>query len=446
MPFVRKVARQRGLTLIELMVAMVLGLLVVAGIITVFLSTSASVKAQDQLATLQEAGRYAMARLSDDLSMANAQYCSGSGGNARPTSPGGSPGPSLDDLRAPKVFAGVFATDLSGTLPDVSTGWGNPYPAAPVRAFAIPDYLFMRGYDCDKDGTCSPADPNDFGLPDQGKDVGDRVVATSVLTLRYLDSSMGWSIGQAGGSNIVGVAGGDIDVINLMPLAGEPPVTDFDAGDLAMLSDCSLGQVFAVDVSTDVGTGTLTPQGYPANFESPGAMIGSQALRLFDFSKAFKTVTYWVRVVDAGNGRTSGALMRRINGVDEELVRGIERLDFRYGVLGDDGTTRFLSAAQVDAATDCPWKAPDDAADPGNRTGCLWRGVQSIEVDLLMNGQTPLYSLNDVDLAYTYAGDGKNTPMQPQDHAVQPDVDQGFDKPLLRREFTALVAVRNFNP
>lgn len=439
--YMRNSGRQRGLTLIELMVAMVLGLLVVAGIITVFLSTSASVKAQDQLATLQEAGRYAMARLSDDLGMANAQYCSGSGGNARPTTPG----PSLDDLRAPKVFASVFATDLADTLPDVTTDWGTPYPAAPTRAFAIPDYLFMRGYDCDKDGNCNPVDPKAItGIPEQGKTVGDRVVGTSVLTLRYLDSSMGWSIGYPSGSEVVAAAGGSsIDVINLKPLAGEPPVTDFAAGDLAMLADCSLAEVFAVNGQ---GTAQLVPQAAPANFEQPGAMTGTQALRLFDFNKAFKTVTYWVRVVDAGNGRTSGALMRRINGTDEELVRGIERLDFRYGVMADDGTTRFLTADAVDSATNCPWKEPDDAVEKGNRIGCLWRAVQSIEVDFLMDGQTPLHSLNDADLAYTYAGDGATTPLEPQDHKVQPDVDQGFDKPLLRREFTALVAVRNYNP
>ena len=57
-PYSRRPA-QRGLTLIELMVAMVLGLLVAAGIVTVFVSTSTSNKAQNQLARLQEEGRFA---------------------------------------------------------------------------------------------------------------------------------------------------------------------------------------------------------------------------------------------------------------------------------------------------------------------------------------------------------------------------------------------------
>jgi type II secretory pathway component PulJ len=51
--------RHKGITLVELMIAMVLGLLVAAGIITVLISTSNSNKAQMQLARLQEEGRFA---------------------------------------------------------------------------------------------------------------------------------------------------------------------------------------------------------------------------------------------------------------------------------------------------------------------------------------------------------------------------------------------------
>ena len=59
--------RVPGFTLIELMIAMVLGLLVAAGIVTVFASTSSSNKPQNQLAQLQEAGRFAVTRISTDL-------------------------------------------------------------------------------------------------------------------------------------------------------------------------------------------------------------------------------------------------------------------------------------------------------------------------------------------------------------------------------------------
>jgi type IV pilus assembly protein PilW len=82
-------------------------------------------------------------------------------------------------------------------------------------------------------------------------------------------------------------------------------------------------------------------------------------------------------------------------------------------------------------------------------TGCLWRAVQTIQVSLLMDGQTPLYTLSNAEMGYIYSLDGANggtTPAAPSVHPIQPDVDQGFPKQLIRREFTTLVALRNFNP
>jgi type IV pilus assembly protein PilW len=52
-------------------------------------------------------------------------------------------------------------------------------------------------------------------------------------------------------------------------------------------------------------------------------------------------------------------------------------------------------------------------------------------------------------MGYIYSLDGANggtTPAAPSVHPIQPDVDQGFPKQLIRREFTTLVALRNFNP
>src|SRR5690606_29975203 len=129
-------------------------------------------------------------------------------------------GPYLDQLRSPTVFA---PSALLGALSDVTTPWGTDgYPAQPTATFALPSYLYMRGYDCDT-SSCSPLDPSTIisGIPAQGKAVGNRVVGTSVFTVRYLDSSMGWSIGKPGGSSLVSNAGA-LQQININPLTGEP--------------------------------------------------------------------------------------------------------------------------------------------------------------------------------------------------------------------------------
>ncbi|MEO5811013.1 MAG: PilW family protein, partial [Rhodanobacter sp.] len=395
-------APQRGVTLIELMVAMVLGLVVAGGIITVFSSTSDSNKAQTQLARLQEEGRFAITRLSDDLRMANGLYCSNTGGSAKP----GASGTLLDQLRSPTVYA----NDLVGALGDVTTVWGTgAYPAKPTSAYSMPSFLYMRGYDCTLTG-CAPVDPSVVGIPAMGTTEGSRVMGADVVTVRYVNSSSGWSIGEIGGSSVAtSSSAGDIASVQIVPLSGEPAVSNFSGGDLAMLADCSNAQIFAVGSAAG---GTLTVAG-GANMagSTPVTPLPETAPRLFDVNRDFQTVTYYLQVVSVNNDAQApftGALRRRVNGgivarggSDEELVRGVERLDFRYGVQDATGNTTFLSANDVDASTNCP---PQEFKAVTN-VGCLWRAVKSIEVSILMNGQAPLYTLAGGDTLYAYSAD-----------------------------------------
>lgn len=454
---------QRGLTLIELMVAMVLGLLVAAGIVTVFASTSSSNKAQTQLARLQEEGRFAITRLSTDLSMANGQYCTNTGGVAKP----GSGGTYLDHLRSPKVYAQNLSGAVgavSGALADVTTAWGaasgsgGNYPGKPSVSYTMPSFLFMRGYECGV-ATCTPTDPSVAGLPAMGPTLGNRVKGADVLTVRYVNPSSGWSVGGAGTSIATSSSVGTINTIQLkqLPGSGEPPVSNFAATDLAMLADCSNAQIFAVGT---VASGLLTVSG-GANWtdSSPAAQQPESAPKVFDVNRDFQTVTYYLKVVSVNNdGKApfTGALMRRVNGglqadgitpaqpgaSEDELLRGIERLDFRYGVQDSSGNTSFLDANAVDASTDCP---PAELGALTPATGCLWRGIKSIEVSILMDGQVPLYTLNGNDLFYSYSQDTQTGLVAPSAHGIKPS-DQGFPDQLLRREFNALVAVRNYNP
>lgn len=445
---------QSGLTLIELMVAMVLGLVVAAGIITIFMSTSSSNRAQTQLARLQEEGRFAVTRLKQDLSMANGQYCTNSGGVAKPAA---ASQVYLDGLRSPKVYT----SKLIGAMADVTTKWGatsgtNTYPAAPGADYTFPSFLSMRGYECTTTA-CTPADPNTLvtGIPAMGTNIDDRVKGTDVITVRYVNSARGWAIGN-GGTSIATAAstGSAISSITIAPASsvGEPPATDFADGDLAMLADCSNAQIFAVTKSGAV----LTPDS-TNNWDAPAPQQPLSAPKLFDFNRDFQTVTYYVKVVDNGNGQKTGALVRRVNGGPfksdgttpnpggsaDELVRGVERLDFRYGVQDADGKIRYLTADDVDKASGIT--CPPAELNALTTAGCLWRAVSSIELNLVVDGQVPLYTLTANELAYTYGVDNKTTPAVPSAHTLKPS-DQGFVDQMIRREFTAVVSVRNFNP
>ena len=360
----------------------------------------------------------------------------------------------LDGLRAPKIYA----TGIIAAMADVSTDWkstsgGNTYPAAPTSvAYSMPSYLSMRGYDCGKTA-CTPVDPNTkvAAIPAMGKAVGKRVVGADVVTVRYMNSSRGWAIvdDSVTGTHLA-VATASPNEIEKITLAksssSEPALADFVDGDVAMLADCSNAQVFAVSKSGDV----LTPVS-AKNISTPAPQRPLSAPKLFDFNRDYQTVTYYLRVADSGNGHTTGALIRRVNGgtagpggSEDELVRGVERMDFRYGVEDSSGKVHYLTAGDVDKGTGitCPPGEPN----PITSVGCLWRAVSSIEINLVIDGQVPLYTLTAPELVYTYGVDGNNTPVAPTAHAIQPFTDQGFPNEMIRREFTTVISVRNFNP
>ncbi|HLF98117.1 MAG TPA: PilW family protein [Methylococcaceae bacterium] len=77
----RNLLTQKGLTLIEMMIALVLGLLVVAVVGTLYTQSKRSYNQDEQMARMQENARYALREISRDLSMIGFF-----GGNGRPAS------------------------------------------------------------------------------------------------------------------------------------------------------------------------------------------------------------------------------------------------------------------------------------------------------------------------------------------------------------------------
>ena len=72
---IMKAPRSRGFSLIELMVAMVLGLILSAGIFTVFNGNKQSADLNATMADMQESARFALNQLSSDIRMAGYQGC-----------------------------------------------------------------------------------------------------------------------------------------------------------------------------------------------------------------------------------------------------------------------------------------------------------------------------------------------------------------------------------
>lgn len=437
-PF-RSVARAGGFSLLEVMIALTLGLLLSIGIVTLFSGTSRMNKLQDGLARLQENGRFAVTQIARDLRMSGAQFCSNTTGSS--ASDAGIP---ILSARAPMVYA----PDLK--LPDSAINSidvnGNPVADSATVPYVLSPRWFIQGYSC-TDSACTPELPSGTGqIPGMGLADGQRVPASDVLTVRY-QRGTGWSI-PVNASCPVDLRDGDTITIN--QLEGDDPVSGMAPG-LALISDCVSPAIVPVAaVSGDVMTVGVAPGSSSGILGSvSGALCRGNRMRdmrLFNFSSDFVTVSYYLafRADDNPDARpnSSGSdkrlipvLIRRENGREQELVRGVDQMAFRFGVLDSSGNTRFLSAKQVDEGTECTPPPPGAKMEPG----CMWRTVRVIEPHLLVNTVDEVFGLDDASRTFHFDG-AKYT--LGDGGALPSGLSAGSQ---LRREFVTYVSSRNHN-
>ena len=118
-----KRARVKGFTLIELMVAMVLGLIVVAGVISVMLSNKRSYRTNEGLAQVQESARTAFELMARDIRQASGNGCDNNNRTANLLTAGtlwwqewfGVRGVDSADADPAVAFGTTFGTRVAGT-------------------------------------------------------------------------------------------------------------------------------------------------------------------------------------------------------------------------------------------------------------------------------------------------------------------------------------------
>lgn len=436
-------ALQHGFTLLEIMIALMLGMLLTLGIMSLFSASSQTNRVQDGLARLQENGRYAVSRIETDLRMGGGQYCSNNSGSA---STGGSVATWAG--RGPMVFAGdlgLFDAGVNNASVDTT---GSLSSAVATTPYVLSPRYFMQGYEC-VSGSCTPALPSD--IPSEALLPGSRVPNSDVLTIRYQRGS-GWPMLISGNCVTSGT-------ITVAPQAGDDPVA-FSAGDLALVSDCQNASVLPVSGAA----GNVITLGTVLTGSTPTCTATAlRDVRVFNFSRDFVTVTYYLgfREDDSPDAKVNSphakrlipTLIRRENGVDQEIVQGVDRLDFVYGVQESGGNTRFLSADLVDnlngATMTCTAKADGVFPSPDDQTvaepGCLWRSVRVVEAHLLMNTVNDVGGLDDTSRAYRYTFDA--TGGAAGSTVDQTSLPSGLTQTsMLRREFIAQTANRNYIP
>lgn len=399
-----------GFSIVELMIALVLGLLLVEGILVLFSETNRVNTHQAALSRLQENGRIALGLIGDDLRRAGYLPC---GSRIRPL-----------------VFADALANHVSGTpaIANAPQSWPATMP------YPLDRGVFVGGNAC-ADGACAPPLIASQGVPQPGLADGDRVPGTDVLTVRYL-SGGGWAV-DAGDPSRKCKANENLGPIAIRKLPGDSLPSAFDPAHAALLASCSAGQVLAV-----VQQGANL-QPLAQSFGAPACMEMDAQTRVFDLDAQLQTSVYYLEMKARENTRGPGVavLMRRVNGVANELVEGVERLDFRYSLVDHSGRAYWLTAAEVDRATagdgtQLLCKVPQG----GDTKPCSWSDLDAVDISMLVNTVVDLpanAAEHAWDYRYTVDGDRSQSPQ-----TTMPVTGLPAGR-MLRREFHSVVALRS---
>ncbi len=265
---IQSVGRESGVGLVEILVAMLLGLLLTMGMVQIFIGSKQAYRAQDALSRIQETGRYAMEVLTSNIRMAGFQGCG-----------------SLDE-----VTPNVVANSMPGL--------------ASFNAQSA-----VRGYEYQANGTFSPLYGDTSGT---GDDPASVLPGTDVITVSRVSECSTYLAG--------GMTSESADIaINSANSCG------FQAGDLVLITDCDSSDLFRVSaVSAPVGTTIQLSHDNVQNSTNRLGKVYGQDARIYKFLQ----LDYFVR----NNAFGQPALYTRTNGgAAQELADGVTDLQITYG-------------------------------------------------------------------------------------------------------------------
>ena len=380
----RQTRRQRGLSLVELMVALAIGAFLMLGVVTVFLANRDSARLENSLATVQESARAAIDLLRDDLE--RTQYL----------------GCNTTDVVLTDMTIDTSAATPSNTLEGVR-GYERLGNANWQASPALPP---------------DPADPNALPVWTGAVASGGARPGSDVLRLRLnrlLDANLTAAV-DSGSANV------SID---------DNPNCDIEQGSRVILTGCSLtAHLFEVSNSQTCSlTASTNPTslafGAPANYQT--TINGKYSLQ--SQVLLFEEVAWYVR--DTGrnrNGMDVWALYRRSNGdAAQEMVEGVENMQIEFGqrLVGNPPRMRFI-----------------DPSDATLNTGDNYEGVQSVRIALLVQGFDPVRNSDD-EANYVLLGDDANKKVvAPGETAVGQGATHSGGN-VKRNVFTLLVELRN---
>jgi len=124
--------KQSGFSLVELMIAVTLGLIVITAVSSIFLSSNTTNKTQENMARLQENARFALNKMQTDIRMAGYRGCLGRKGS----SPNTNPTP-VNNIINGSTYADTFLLALQGFNAGAAS-WSPPLDSSIAAATPAP--------------------------------------------------------------------------------------------------------------------------------------------------------------------------------------------------------------------------------------------------------------------------------------------------------------------
>lgn len=295
---------QRGFSVVELMVALLLGLFLVSGVTAMYISSKQSYRMTDNLSRLQESLRFSLEFISSDVRMAGYMPC-----------------------RFPPLTRNVMGDSVTG---DVTTG---------ADAWFLDYFNFgIQGYE----GGVSVF-PSD--LPAVGTNAGDRVAGADAIVV--LKGSVYTSSINA--HNVTA---------NTFTLQNNFTLNDFDRGRVAIACDPRQASIFQIS--------SVVPASKSVNYASATNIVpGNANTNIGSFGTDAQITTYEPVVYYIANSTQNPStrslkrkyLIARTAGpneiadmLEEELLEGVESMQILYGedTLNNDLIVdRYVTANNV---------------------------------------------------------------------------------------------------
>ncbi|MDR0183211.1 PilW family protein [Lysobacter arvi] len=366
-----------GLSLIELMIAMVIGLILLMGLVQVMSASRAAYQLSTGVARTQENARFAVDFLQRDLRMAGHMGCVNDQSHMAPESPGSSDasrqGMNLWFLSEAQRNARTF-TALSGDT------------------YALRFDMGVQGFEAQNtgpqdtvtltEGTPVAGNANQWvpALPPQIAGL-QPVPGSDIVVVRFLSrDGVPATLASTSANNYT-----------VTPDAYGTSVATTDSSGMFALADCQQVSIFAADAVDAAGVITVSVGGL-----NKSGLVGDE----WSFESAqnkpvlyrAETVVYYVGVGAGTNvdGTKAPSLWRaraiakagKVEFEKEELVEGVDSLQLLYGMdenlpvaLPRGNIERIRTAAAVNTVAN---------SNPSNEQADEWRRVGAVQVGLLM--------------------------------------------------------------